>query len=296
MTDIQPSCFFSPAKINLFLRILNKRPDGYHDLATLMQAISLGDFIYIRKATFQDSLTCTDLKLPLDGSNLVLRAAELFRIKSGIPLYVTIHLDKRIPIEAGLGGGSSNAATVLWAMNELAGLPFCSNTLLEWSAEIGSDIPFFFATGSAYCRGRGESVRSVEPINIPYIWIVKPPQGLSTRKVFSLLDINRLPQRDPDASLDAFKGQSGHLLYNDLEETALQIEPTLALLYKILKEQYAGHVLMSGSGSSFFCLGDHVPKLCQQPSLPPCFIQRVTCMQRDLDHWYTLEATTFLAC
>lgn len=293
MTDSRARCFFSPAKINLFLRILNKRPDGYHDLATLMQAISLGDFLYISKSdSSQDQLTCTDPRLPLDRSNLVLRAAELFRAKSGIPLYVTMHLDKRIPIEAGLGGGSSNAATVLWAMNELVGRPFCSNTLLEWSADIGSDIPFFFATGSAYCRGRGEVVRSVEPLHLPTIWIVKPPQGLSTRKVFSNLDVKKLPARDPEVSLSAFKDFKNSLLYNDLEETALYIEPILALLYKTLQAQYAGRVLMSGSGSSFFCLGEHMPQLSQEPGLPSCFVQHATCMQRDLDGWYTPEAAT----
>lgn len=137
---------FSPAKINLFLRIVSKRPDGYHNLSSVFQTISLGDtltFDFQEQGKQEDVLTCTDPHLPVNSSNLALKAAELFRRKTGIHHFYKIHLEKIIPIEAGLGGGSSNAATTLWACCQLADIQIPLATLKEWGAEIGSDVPFF---------------------------------------------------------------------------------------------------------------------------------------------------------
>lgn len=276
--------FFSPAKINLFLRILGKRADGYHDLASLMQAISFCDVLDIQQAS-QDSLTCTNPNLSCDASNLVLRAAALFREKSHIPLYINVHLDKRIPLEAGLGGGSSNAATVLWAMNQIAGSNFSDETLQEWSSLIGSDIPFFFATGTAFAQGRGEIVRRLPPLQMPGMWIVKPTQGLSTRAVFTALESSKLPARDPESALVAFQSNGREaLLFNDLEGVALQLEPALKRLYSALQEQYGAKVLLSGSGSSFFCFGAHKPQLSLE--FQSCLIQQAKAIWRDPHQWY----------
>src|SRR5437016_5240820 len=126
----------SPAKINLNLRIVGKRPDGYHELSSVFQAIDLCDVLTFEKSE-KDKFTCNISTLPNDKKNLVLKALDLFRSKTGLNFCLKIHLDKHIPIEAGLGGGSSNAATTLWACNQLTGQTVSLERLQEWSAEIG---------------------------------------------------------------------------------------------------------------------------------------------------------------
>ena len=149
--------FLSPAKLNLFLRVLRKRSDGYHELASLFQAIDLVDALHVREVS-EDRFSCSDPAL-LGPSNLVLRALKLFREKTGLQFPVEMHLEKRIPMQSGLGGGSSNAATALFALNVLAGRVATEEQLCAWSQEIGSDVPFFFSLGTAYCTGRGKSTQ-----------------------------------------------------------------------------------------------------------------------------------------
>ena len=146
---------FSPAKINLFLRIVSKRTDGYHNLSSVFQTLSQGDTLTIERHD-RDLLTCTDPELPTDGANLVLKATELFREKTGLKHFFKIHLIKRIPTQAGLGGGSSNAATVLWGCDQLAQTKIALATLKHWGAEIGSDVPFFLFPRDSllYRKGR----------------------------------------------------------------------------------------------------------------------------------------------
>lgn len=146
---------FSPAKINLFLRVVSKEPDGYHHLSSLFQAISLGDTLIMERAS-TDQLTCDHSFLPTDHSNLILKAIKLFRQRTGCEQAFKVHLIKRIPIQAGLGGGSSNAATTLWGCNQLAQTNLSDSTLMEWGTELGSDVSFFFSQGTAHCTGRGE--------------------------------------------------------------------------------------------------------------------------------------------
>lgn len=245
---------FSPAKVNLFLRIVSKRADGYHNLSSVFQTISLGDTLIIEPHT-EDVLTCTDSHLPTDASNLVLKSIELFRRKTGSNQAFKVHLIKRIPTQAGLGGGSSNAATMLWACNQLTEANLPLDTLRQWSAEIGSDIPFFFSQGTAYCTGRGECVYHLPALAARPLWIVKPSEGLSTPEVYRRLNFTSLVsekilQRDLDAFL------SGSLSYfNDLEKPAFEIKPELKQLKMRLLEGGFETVLLSGSGSAFFCLG-----------------------------------------
>jgi len=244
----------SPAKINLFLRILGRRNDGYHELASLFQTIDLCDTLHFCLAD-EDHIVCTDPSLPVDGTNLVSKAANLFRKKTGIQSGLRVDLEKRIPQQAGLGGGSSNAATTLYAFNRLCGEPIKEALLAEWSAEIGSDIPFFFSGGTAYCTGRGERLQFIKSLQPTSVCIVKPSHGLSTPQVYGKLNLGDLPPRDPKAILDQFL--QGHPLYfNDLEAPAFSILPELKeLKFELLKNGFST-VLMSGSGSSFFCLGD----------------------------------------
>ena len=132
----------SPAKVNLFLRVLRKREDGYHQLASLFQTVDLCDTLYIRLGE-ADRLTTKSSDVPLSADNLIMQAVQLFRQKTGLPISAEIHLVKRIPVRAGLGGGSSNAATTLWALNQLTGRPVTDQQLSRWAAELGSDASSF---------------------------------------------------------------------------------------------------------------------------------------------------------
>lgn len=272
---------FSPAKINLFLRIISKRSDGYHNLSSVFQTISLGDTLTIELHD-QDELTCTDPLLPTNASNLVLKATELFRRKTGLQQGFKIHLIKRIPTEAGLGGGSSNAATTLWACNQLTNSQLSLNTLKQWGAEIGSDISFFFSQGTAYCTGRGESVYHLPALAIRSLWIIKPQGGLSTPEVYRRLNfVNPVSERVIQRDLDTFL--SGALPYfNDLEKPAFEMRPELAQLKNSLLQSGFEVVLMSGSGSSFFCLGHG-----QIPQQSDIMIFPVQYVHRSLCSWYT---------
>lgn len=272
----------SPAKVNLFLKIVGRRPDGYHNLASLFQTISLVDVLHFSPSD-QDKLTCTDPSLPTDNSNLVLKAVDLFRRKTGRSFGVRIHLEKNIPCQAGLGGGSSNAATTLWALNMLNGQPATTEELSRWSSEIGSDIPFFFSNGTAYCTGRGEVVRNLNPIIAKPtnpIWIVKPADGLSTPAVYRNVILEKLSQYNPEIALKSFYSNDPQY-FNDLEQPAFTVMPTLAELKQHLLESGFHNVMMTGSGSGFFCIG--------QGNLPKdanLFCKQVNFLNRQANNWY----------
>lgn len=279
--------FISPAKINLFLRILGRRPDGYHELASLFQAIDLHDTLTFTLAD-TDHLDCSSSIIPTDRSNLIWKAVDLFRRKTGLPFAIHIDLEKRIPIEAGLGGGSSNAATTLWAVNELLGRPASEDQLTQWSGEIGSDIPFFFSSGTAYCTGRGEIVKSLSHLSRPtrqpdgadeFIWIVKPQQGLSTPQVYGRLDLPALEPRDPLVALTEFANGTPYY-FNDLEEAAFVSMPSLRLFKQHLLDSGFEFVMLSGSGSSFVCIGG-IPK-----GLDAYFHRQVGYCNRQKASWY----------
>jgi len=249
----------SPAKINLYLKVKGKRKDGFHEIESLMQAIDLHDTLHFEEAVV-DSFTCP----VLEEDNLVTRARDLFRKKTGAKTRVRITLEKRIPMEAGLGGGSSNAATTLWAMNELCGHPATNAELMHWSAEIGSDIPFFFSCGTAVCEGRGEQVKNVAGESKKY-WIIKPEESLSTAKVFQELKVG--------ASVGI----------NDLEDPALRLAPRLQELKNLLFGQGFKTVQMSGSGTAFFCEAEGMePKI----SFAQCYQTKT--INRAPNDWYEL--------
>ena len=272
---------FSPAKVNLFLRIVGPRPDGYHDLASLFQTISLGDTLRFTLAS-HDHLTCTDPTIPVDGRNLVLKAADLFRKKTGLHFGVSVHLEKNIPSQAGLGGGSSNAATTLWALNQLHGCPATVADLQTWSAEIGSDIPFFFSCGTAYCTGRGEIVSNLPPLPQQKVTIIKPAIGLPTPAVYARFRKLGLAEHptSPQEELRRFlAGELRH--FNDLEAAAFAEEPSLAMLKRDLLASGFYTVLMAGSGSAFFCLG----KADRKPN-PHHFQSECQFLSRPESNWF----------
>lgn len=268
----------SPAKINLFLRILRRRTDGYHDLASLFQTISLYDTIHFSLSN-RDELTCNKPDIPTNHINLINRATELFRRKTGLRFGLKAHLEKQIPHEAGLGGGSSNAATTLWALNQLLGKPAGLQDLMNWSSEIGSDITFFLSQGTAYCTGRGEILRELDPLPDQKLWIAKPAEGLSTASVFKALNLEQLEVRNPEEILAEFCSGKHHY-FNDLEETALKLLPPLRNFKRRLLERGFSQVVMTGSGTAFFCLGDETMS-CED------HLYKVNFVNRALDRWYS---------
>lgn len=236
---------FSPAKLNLFLRVLHKRSDGYHDLATLMQSINFCDIVTITQAE-EDAFLTDHPFLAMDGSNLVLKALQLFRSKTGIDAPVRIHLEKNIPMEAGLGGGSSNAATVLWGLNRLFQTNFSDQELMHLSKEIGSDIPFFFSHGRALCRGRGEIVENIAPVHETYT-LYKYEKGASTAAIFR----SCIPR--PETAGEISNLVEGHqsnkgVFVNDLQAVTEGLLPGI----DVWKGHLPPDVVMTGSGSAYF--------------------------------------------
>lgn len=238
--------YCSPAKLNLFFRVLRKRSDGYHEIASLFQAIDLFDRLFVSEAT-SDQITCSDSRILCDDSNLVSKALHCFR-KNYPVSPVRIHIEKNIPIEGGLGGGSSNAASVLWALNERAGHPATVEELIEMGATIGSDVPFFFSKGTAYCTGRGEIMT---PFSLPEPlmgYVAKPDYGLSTPLVYKEVARIEFSKKDPLKSLVNYPE-----FFNDLEIPAFRIESRLKRLHEELQIHFK-EVRLTGSGSAFFCL------------------------------------------
>lgn len=245
----------SPSKVNLFFRVLSRRPDGFHEIASLYQAVGLCDTLYFRKSGHLN-VTCSHPSLSTGESNLVTKAARLFFQKTGIKSAADIHLVKNIPVEAGLGGGSGDAATTLWGLNELYGRPVDLFKLIEWGATLGSDVAFFFSSGSAYCTGRGEKLESLPPLDLPAkVTIVKPQEGLSTPVVYKSCRVGDFPTRSPKESLLSFQQGKGDF-YNDLEIPAFFLLPSLKEIKTLLESSGFSHALLCGSGTAFFCLGE----------------------------------------
>lgn len=265
---------FSPAKLNLFFRVLSKRDDGYHEIASLMQAISLGDRLYFERSD-RDELTSNDPSLPCDESNLVQRALTLFRQKTGISFPVKIFIEKSIPIEGGLGGGSSNLATTLWALNELSGSRASLSELREWAGIFTSDGPFFFSEGTAYCTGRGEKIKNLSPAPRKNLWLAKVDIGMSTPLVYSRCIPNACSNEDPQKLLE--KGT----YINDLEAPVFTLEPKLEKLKHDLLALGFEAATMTGSGSTFFCFGE-----VENPSLPGVHFIEAPFLTRSENDWY----------
>jgi len=211
-----------------------------------------------------DIFECNMEGVPTDKTNLVIRALDLVRSKTGNQdKFFKANLIKQVPAQAGLGGGSGNAAAAMWGANELLGNPATLEELVEWSGDLGSDITFFLSEGTAYCTGRGEIMTPVEPLQDgTKVCIVKPDIGLSTPEVFRALKYDELSTVDPEELLDTFMkngaaGAGEDAYVNDLEQPAFDCIPELGALKEELKTvEGFDHVMMSGSGTSIFCIGE----------------------------------------
>ena len=251
---------FAPAKLNLFLEILGRRDDGYHELESVMVTVDLFDRLeFADDPTGQITLECDDPSLPTDSSNLVVRAAERLKADSGTSRGAKITLKKSIPAQAGLAGGSSDAATTLVALNRLWNLETPKHHLETLAGTIGSDVAFFLSTPAAICRGRGERVEAIEIGRHLHFVLFCPSVGVSTAAVYGKLNPPETP-RPIGGFLEALKsGDSralGQSLFNRLQPVAEAIEPSLLQVRKALEESKPSldGVLMSGSGSAYFGL------------------------------------------
>jgi len=249
----------SPAKINLCLEVWRRRPDGYHDITTLMQLVDLADTVRIDRRKAGIRLTAEGVPVPADRENLAVRAAERFLEAAG-PGGARIHLVKRIPVGGGLGGGSSNAAAVLWGLNLLYGGPMGHEALAGLAAALGSDVPFFLSPGFAWAEGRGERIRPAGRGPDRWAVVVDPGFGVSTAWAYGNLTLPLTPGDrmhtimasvalgDVTCALD--------LAFNRLEDVVLPRYSRLAELKAVLMEAGARPALLSGSGACLFGLAD----------------------------------------
>lgn len=242
----------APAKINLSLKILGKRPDGFHELETFMAPISLADRLVLGKSSKQGlHFSCSDQSLPVDSSNLAVRAAEVFCERLGVEPAVEIYLEKRIPHGAGLGGGSSDAAAVLMGLDELFKAGLGIDALSELAARLGSDIPFFLYQSAAICRGRGERVEPVVFEEALPLLLIKPSFGVQTPWAYQRWNESL---RIPGVPYEPQSFSWGEL-YNDLERPVFEKHFVLAELKRWLLDQpETAGALMSGSGSTSFAV------------------------------------------
>lgn len=242
----------APAKLNLSLRVLRKREDGFHDIDTLMVRLpGLHDTLHVRPAA-ADSFECDDPSVPADGRNLVLRALDGYREAGGATGPLAIRLEKRIPHGAGLGGGSSDAAAMLAALDQLSAAPLGVPRLMEIAASFGSDIPFFLGPPAAWARGRGERIEPAPPPPALPVLLLKPSFGVATPDAYrgwapapELPGIAYGPQVFPWGEL-----------VNDLERPVFAKHLFLAEMKRWLLEQkgVVAGALMSGSGSTMFAV------------------------------------------
>lgn len=245
------------AKINLCLNVVGKREDGYHELEMIMVPLALHDVVHIETAE-NDQFTCSDDQLVMDESNTIVKAVVLLREKFQIQEHFHIHVDKHIPAQAGLAGGSSDGAAVLRGITELLNLPITREELAMLGKQIGADVPFCVMETSAIVKGIGEKITPIS-LNCPFdILLVKPSAGVPTGKAFSMLDFTKCdhPNCDKVAHClchNEFENLQS-VISNSLEYSAFKIVPEIKQIEEELKAMGFTAVLMSGSGSTVFAL------------------------------------------
>ncbi len=253
------------AKINWTLEVLGRRADGYHELRTILQTVSLADTLSFTLSEHGVDLTCDTPRVPLDETNLIHRAARLFFAETRLDCGVRVHIEKRIPVAAGLGGGSSNAAVTLLALERLLGVRLEHGRLPGIAASLGADVPFFLQGGSGIGIGRGDEVYALEDIDFAHILLVNPGVEVSTVEVYrglpAELTMPYVADMMPFSLEAAYRSISTPLgvlgiLSNDLEPGVVARDPRLGEVRKRLVGCGSRAVLMSGSGATFFALFD----------------------------------------
>ncbi|MEK4563142.1 4-(cytidine 5'-diphospho)-2-C-methyl-D-erythritol kinase [Alkalihalobacillus sp. FSL R5-0424] len=249
----------APAKINLSLDVLGKRADGYHEVEMIMTTVDLADRIDLTETTDRRiTVEVSEGFVPSDHRNLAWQAGDLlqkrYKVNKGAHIYIT----KRIPVAAGLAGGSSDAAATLRGLNELWGLGLSLDELAKLGGEIGSDVPFCVYGGTAVASGRGEIIRHIDAP--PPFWVIlaKPPTGVSTADIYRGLKLNDIEHPDTRGMEAAIQNQDFDqicgLLHNVLESVTLDLYPEVQNIKKQMQKFGADGVLMSGSGPTVFGL------------------------------------------
>ena len=247
------------AKINLTLDVLGDRPDGYHDIETILHTVELHDSITLRENGDGIAVLCASPDIPQDTQNIVHRAASLLKETFRVPRGVEVELTKCIPIASGLGGGSSDAAVTLLGLAQMWKLRLGERQLMELAGQIGSDVPFFLAGGAALAMGRGERIRPLRPLPTTWVVLARPRLQVSTEWAYGVLN-HDTPRRRPDTpavmrAMDAEDpAQVGRLLCNVFEAVVETHHPAV----RALRDRMAAHrplgVSMSGTGPVLFAL------------------------------------------
>ncbi len=254
-------CLQANAKINLFLEVLDTRPDGYHNIETVFQSIDLHDVITLREsASGGIEIRCDDPRVPLDSSNLAYKAAELLSHESGKRHGVEIHILKRIPVGAGLAGGSTDAAATLIGLDELWGLGYDVDDLMKLGGKLGADVPFCIMGGTALGQGRGDELTQLEPFSGIPVVIANP--GFEVSKAWAYGSLRDLGLTRERKSANILVGKMQRRDVSDVEEKLFNIFESVVMeehpLVRRIKEEFiragASGVLMTGSGPTVFAL------------------------------------------
>lgn len=241
----------APAKINLTLDVTGRRADGYHTISSIMQSVSLSDTVYISKAEAVISVDCSDNSLPCGEGNIAYKAAREFFSYTEITSGASVKIEKHIPLQAGLGGGSADAAAVIVGLNELFDTRLSLEQLCEIGAKIGADVPFCTVGGTKLCQGIGEIISYVPPLENCFIIIAKGKSGISTKKAYAKIDSLETQTADIslyDGSLASVK-KIGRNIFEQVAENE-----DVPKLKKLMAECGAEYTAMSGSGSAVFGL------------------------------------------
>lgn len=243
------------AKINLALDVVRRREDGYHELDMIMVPISLYDILKVEIAD-KDEIICAENKLKLDDSNTIYKAIRVLRAAYGINEHFKIELTKNIPIQAGLAGGSADGAAMIKVIDKLCSLDMSMDEMIRHGVKVGADVPFCLYCAPARVRGIGEKIEAVSFKKPMKFLLVKPKEGVSTKRCFESIDFNKCIHPDMDEITKRINAHENYLqlLDNTLEEPAKRITPVIEKIENELKQYDFDKVLMSGSGSSVFAV------------------------------------------
>jgi len=244
------------AKINLTLDVLGRRDDGYHNLASVMQTVALCDFVTITTGAADIELTSSRADLPTDSTNLAYRAVQLLQQQAGLPHGIRVHLEKNIPVAAGLAGGSTDAAAVLLGLNYLFALRLTTSGLIRLGASLGADVPFCLLGGTALARGAGERITALPPAPPMWFVLVKPAFGVATATVYREWDRNPHCRHRSRKVVKALAGGEKRQLItclgNDLEAVVLKMHPEVGVIKERLLAAGVQQAVMCGSGPTVY--------------------------------------------
>ncbi|MCK4852310.1 MAG: 4-(cytidine 5'-diphospho)-2-C-methyl-D-erythritol kinase [Candidatus Omnitrophica bacterium] len=282
----------APAKVNLYLDVFHEREDGYHEIETLFERISICDRIFLEPSLTATTIACDDPLIPTGEKSLMRQVIDAFNDEAGHSRNFKVFLEKHIPVSAGLGGGSSDAAALLKALNEAAGRPLDTDALFRISGRLGSDIPFFMSdTNFAFGRGRGDIIQKVETgLKIWHIIVAAPFQAGTEEMYGRVTPFGLTNNRGVDRIFTAFLNEENtegiaKNLHNSLQEIALRDFPVLDQVFFELKKAGAKGVLLSGSGPTVFGIFEPEKVEAAKEYLQKVFLPG--------ENWTILGASTF---